>query len=502
METSTHVTTDEEAEDSDPGRKFHILPDLVSQGGHFPSVSTLRRARHTGWFKQVQRRPEHKHARCPTCMLLQQRCVNGWRDRVDVDVYKAELYWHNQETRKWRDMEIDLHAQSRFDAGRLIVISYDDTSSLDLPKFTNRPPKHFPQSSVSFVPFNITNHGAYENNYIYTLKHAIPKGGNRICTFLYHYLHRIKFQDVVSGSVQERQKHARRLVLMADNFTENKCNTLFAFLSHLIHLNWFDEVELLFGPVGHTHNGNDSCHNCHNNMCGQFSSVTLGEFFETFVFAWTNPDARPQPIIMESFYDWDNYYRPHMNYIGGFTKTSHSPLYVRAFKFKIGKSNFVEMTYKGSPSNPVWCNSPADIYGADGLVILKSYPTEVPNIPPNPPHKMGDGHIRHFGQKNVVDMAASADLAGSMQWLTEIVVTGLVPTRGEVPPKSCPMKARGWDVVEKVGYGNRTFNTPFIRPNNRMDFEDFFCLPSEVAAELKARQDRIKHVIFANEGLF
>ena len=122
---------------------------------------------------------------------------------------------------------------------------------------------------------------------------------------------------------------------MADNFTENKCNTLFAFLCHLIHLNWFDEVELLFGPVGHTHNGNDSCHNCHNNMCGHFSSVTLGEFFDTFVFAWTNPDARPQPVIMESFYDWDNYYRPHMNYIGGFTKTSHSPLYVRAFKFKI-----------------------------------------------------------------------------------------------------------------------------------------------------------------------
>lgn len=88
------------------------------------------------------------------------------------------------------------------------------------------------------------------------LKHKIGKGANRICTFLYFYLRRLKFFDT-------RQKLCRKLVCMADNYIENKCNVFLIFLCHLVHWQWFDTIELVFGPVGHTHNGNDSVHNCH-----------------------------------------------------------------------------------------------------------------------------------------------------------------------------------------------------------------------------------------------
>src|SRR5690348_16820313 len=108
------------------------------------------------------------------------------------------------------------------------------------------------------------------------------------------------------------------------------------------------------GPVGHTRNGNDSVHFCHNNIAGNFDSVTLAEFLKTFIFAWENVDARPQPVFLEAIYDWESFYAPHMNFVGGFTKTCHSELYARAIRFTTGKSGFVEMHYKGSPSNPVW----------------------------------------------------------------------------------------------------------------------------------------------------
>ena len=111
------------------------------------------------------------HARCTTCMILQQQRQRGFQMRVSVE------FWDKQ----MAEGTIQL----------VIVITFDDTSVFGLPHFTNRPPKHLPSSTVNFVPFNITNHGMMENFYIYSEK-SIHKGGNRICTYLYHMLHRIK----------------------------------------------------------------------------------------------------------------------------------------------------------------------------------------------------------------------------------------------------------------------------------------------------------------------
>ena len=154
----------------------------------------------------------------------------------------------------------------------------------------------------------------------------------------------------------------------------------------MIHIGWFDEIELLYGPVGHTHGGNDTNHNVHNNVCANFNSVTLPEFLNTFQLSWTNPEVRPQPVVVESVYDWNAYYEKHINHVGGITKTAHNPSSVRAMHLAIGKSNFIEMKYKGSPSDHFWKGSDDDTYrDSEGLVILRSYPVGVPSIvPPQP----------------------------------------------------------------------------------------------------------------------
>jgi hypothetical protein len=79
------------------------------------------------------------------------------------------------------------------------------------------------------------------------------------------------------------QRTATTLYLVGDNFAENKCNEVAAFCCLLVLkkylplllcraslavqlTRWFREVYLLYGPVGHTHNGIDAAHRIHNEV--------------------------------------------------------------------------------------------------------------------------------------------------------------------------------------------------------------------------------------------
>ena len=212
------LSSDSDSNDSEQGTTYELAPDLK---GVLPSLSTLRRTRYMGMGAHVEKRVHHHHARCTTCMVLQQQIQRGFQMRVSVEFWDKQMVDHNGETRFWRDLEMRLFYMSRYNPARVIVITFDDTSVFGLPHFTNRPPKHLPSSTVNFVPFNITNHGMMENFYIYSEK-SIHKGGNRICTYLYHMLHRIKHKKSAPGSVQNMQCNARKLVLMADNFIEKQ----------------------------------------------------------------------------------------------------------------------------------------------------------------------------------------------------------------------------------------------------------------------------------------
>jgi len=171
-----------------------------------------------------------------------------------------------------------------------MVLSFDDTGALGLPRFTNRQPKGLTHNRVKVVPFNITNHSTGENTYIYMVKERYKKGGNRLCSILWHQIGKVK------NSAHEN-RHARTLYLMADNYAENKNNTLFAFCSDLVERGWFDEVQLLFGPVGHTHNGNDGVHYVHNRLAGNYVSGTLAHYVNHFHHAWATDVTLPDAAI-------------------------------------------------------------------------------------------------------------------------------------------------------------------------------------------------------------
>jgi hypothetical protein len=169
---------------------------------------------------------------------------------------------------------------------------------------------------------------------------------------------------------------------MADNAGENKNNCIFQFCSELILRKWFDKIEMLFGPVGHTHNGNDAVHYIHNQIAGNFCSITPAELFNNYNHAWHSERTRPQPIIVETQYAWSQRFAPLAVPVSGFTKTEKSPDYIRAFKFEKTESGLVAMQIKGSPTSDTWYGV-GSIPNGEGFICLKGAPPGYP-LPKNP----------------------------------------------------------------------------------------------------------------------
>jgi hypothetical protein len=134
------------------------------------------------------------------------------------------------------------------------VLSYDDTKFMSFPRLTNRPIKAQGHAGFRVVPWLLTNHGTGKQDYVYMPKGKWKKGANRLITLLHATVSAIK------SDVDHPQHKARRLICIADNFGENKNKEILAWIADLVLNKWFDSVELLFGEVGHTHNGNDATH--------------------------------------------------------------------------------------------------------------------------------------------------------------------------------------------------------------------------------------------------
>ena len=217
----------------------------------FPSFATFVRALHDPAFVDVQKREKHFHCRCPTCSELQTRLRQRSRSFEDRAVYESLFKRHHFEIKHWRALEHEMHTAAKLCPEKVTVLSYDDTGAFGFPRMTNRPIKNITNYRVFMVPFNLTNHGTGENVYYYNTRDKWSKGGDRICSILYNTIRRIKTKpDADATEVERAQKKSRKVVLMADNASENKNDTLFDFLTELVMRGWYDEIQMLFGPVG------------------------------------------------------------------------------------------------------------------------------------------------------------------------------------------------------------------------------------------------------------
>jgi len=385
-----------------------------------PYMGWFMAARHDEEFSDVKNRAKHHHCRCLECANLQARRLKAFNTAFDQAEFKREWQDHQNEKRDWRDFEKSCVLAAKHDPKNKNCYWFDDTEKLGLPKFSKRPPKNLTTSRFDVIPFLIADLARGKDFYIYTAKGRFKKGGNRLCTSLL-----ATFRATKEGPGPAR--HARHLTLIADNFAENKNNTVFAFCSHLVMIGWYDVIELVYGPPGHTHNGGDQQHRIHNEVCGNFTSVTFAHFIARYPQAWRQEGTRPTACILDVQYDWDAYYKSHLNPLGGFTKTVSDPVACRGFQFSRDKNGIVGMKWKTKAESGDWRGADSHV-GTEGFVVLKSRPRGAPATVEPERHLMEKKHFKQLtGAKMQTCLDAEGEGAEAMEWLTKAAQHGVIP---------------------------------------------------------------------------
>jgi len=338
-----------------------------------PAQRTWINARQHEEFNDVQRRPKHFHCRCTTCNTLQERDLVSWKNADERGKHQRDKRLHYASVKAWRDLEQSLCAQARQDPGGTILLYYDDTEAFGFPHMTNRPFKNMPKSRFYVVPWLLMNKGVGTQEYIYMPKKKWSKGANRIITQLHAYISSIKSDPT---NIQHK---ARRLILIGDNYSENKNNTLLAWMSDLVANKWFDDVECLFGEVGHTHSGDDATHNIHNNPCGNHANADLGQFIFNYRKTFSESTC-PRAHILDVVYDWTKYYKPFTNPpLSGFSKTPHDMYTSRGFRATRAVDNTVHLQWKVDPAmDKDWRGK--DGNAGLGFYLLKKATTGFPEL--------------------------------------------------------------------------------------------------------------------------
>jgi hypothetical protein len=266
------------------------------------------------------------------------------------------------------------------------------------------------------IPFVLTNHATGTNHYIYTAKGRFKKGGNRMCTTLHSVIRALKHSSHAAS-------RARKLVLIADNCSENKNNTLLAFANDLVMRKWYDEVQILFGPVGHTHTGVDAIHKIHNVHVGNFCSPTLVQFISHFEDGWKTAATRPDASIMDVQYNWDAYYQPFIDKIGGFVVSENNPDCVSAFRMARDNSQLVETKWKTDASTtPHWLGYDGTKH-TKGFNILKQLPPGCPDEIEGSAPLMESKHLKQVLGKKMKKMMQAVNSASSLKWIDTVATT-------------------------------------------------------------------------------
>lgn len=286
--------------------------------------------------------------------------------------------------------------------------------------------------------------------YVYTLRGRVSKGANRWCTSILHAVRALKSSG---GSAAG----ARVLVLIGDNFAENKNNINYDFLCELVWRGVFDEIQLLFGLVGHTHNGVDAAHNIHNTNVGIHVAGTLGEWCNRFPQVYqTNV---PVPKYLQTVYDFRARYDGLSQELHGFTKTSTSSA-VHAFRVSRDAKGDVGLWW--APYASLRQNAWRGVTGEEGdpHPIVKL--TRLPLTPLSPMKTQYDSIPRDqatdLTSKGLKQLLEELQMPGVFDWCAQAVEMGCLPL-GEnlgirdgnlfpsyvigVPPKACAIEVIG-----------------------------------------------------------
>ena len=172
------------------------------------------------------------------------------------------------------------------------------------------------------------------------------------------------------ADLRSRGQTSSTFYLQADNcYKENKNKTTFAFLTMLVMMGWFEQVEMYFLSPGHTHGEVDRMFSRFGHLRKEHNCDTPAEFMtKWYKYAYRNPTRMPELKIVQFVYNWKGYFKGHYHEnIQGHSRP-------RAFLFKKNPSNgIVQFWAKESALADAWIGRSDD--NLHGWEILFSVPT-------------------------------------------------------------------------------------------------------------------------------
>jgi hypothetical protein len=399
-------------------------------GVAIPSLSTLISARSEPEFNNVKRRAKHFHLKCDTCAILSEERLAGFASASEKQANVLAQQAHDEQVYLWHASETELTHTANHNPEELTLFKIDDTQALELPHCSNRPPKAMAgMYKTSVIPCFLENTSTGDSRYIYHLKGTFKKGGNRWCTIMYQAIMATKRS---SGPASK----ARKLVIIADNYNENRNQLNLRFATELVMRGIYDTIVFLYGYLGHTHNGGDRAHNVHNNATGKWVSFTLADWIRSFPMAWVNEARRPTGVVMDSVYDWEARYRPYAIDVTGLHKRVEKdggPFAASSFKVSRDSSGHVTVKYRQS------CNLREPYLGqsmtpdSPGWIVLRSPPTAVPRPLPRLAMKHKTETLRDMNKNGFRKHMKPPGPDGeerrdrNIAWLQDAVTYGSIP---------------------------------------------------------------------------
>ena len=399
---------------------------MIKNGKDIPKLSfgTLMRAKGDKQFKDVKKRPKHRHAQCPTCAELNLRQRNGFKSAFEEARYEAERKTHNEVVERWRTLETQLQQTAVHSPHETNVIFYDDTGSIGFPYLGRRNPKNLTRARTLFTPMHMKNYATGTTSYLYYVQNALPKDSNKVLTMLFHECRRIKHSS-------HRASKARHVIFVADNAQHQKNNDMFMFACELVSRGWYDRVDFLYGPVGHTHNGCDAAHNVLNTSVGNFQAMTIGEHQLNYKRVWTS--HAPEAVYTNFQYDWHTRYADEtfVDRLDSFKKTTKAQA-VGGFRVRRTQTGGVELLFKMNAADEHWLGETGtaaiDIggVGAPGFRLMKALPVaQLIVVQPNG-NVLKTKKLRDLKGKQMRDCCAGYGSPGAVQWNVDVATTGQI----------------------------------------------------------------------------
>jgi hypothetical protein len=404
-------------------RFFSAWYGLKYPGDDVPGMSTFKRARHDPQFSNIKKRVSHYHLKCTTCKYYGDLLNNGFLCAEQKDKMIEEREAHEHLHRTWRQKEEKLMQQASHSPESLCLIRCDDTSPVSLPHTGQREVKGLSQATgYEVIPWCVQDVSRGLCEYVYTPKRLVPHGSNRFCTLL----HTVLQANRTCGTDAAK---SRRLVIIVDNYSENRCYNNFSFLTEVVMSGWFDTVELLYGPVGHTHNGIDAMHHIHNTQVGKYFAGTLADWINNFRHAFKSDRTRPSASICLIQYDWDGHYKNNKVKLEGIDTRDEAGALL-AVGFKIGREGndpLVRVWFtQDTGMTPQWVGADGKV-NSEGVVALTRRPFAPPKqIPPFRTARLNKV-LKLLKNKVFVQHMQANNAEDCIEWVREAATTGMVP---------------------------------------------------------------------------